>query len=442
MKLIQFAATVAMLTTGCVIGEDAEPRTNTEVDPQASLAPPGTTNVVTTWAGIAADVIVRPTEAEPPALRTPGYSSMLMAQVQLAVYDTMVALREDSYEFFSYHTYCAGSANREAAVATTAYRILKTRQPGRAAFLDAQYATTLGAIPNGHRKTKGIELGESVAAHYIALRANDNLDTAPVWVQPTPGPGVWEPTAATPPADYRITFAPPFTFDISQTPSYFPPPPPALTSSEYAFDWTVVRDFGRSNSTVRTEAQRQLALWTSENAFRFIARNLNELAVANGLSTMKAARLFAMVWTSCADAQQVGASAKFSYNFWRPVHAIQRADTDGNDATVADPTWTALLNVNNPEYPSAHGFFSAGAMVGAVRAFFKTDNVPWENTAVGVVGLTETTRTFTTLSQYARDIWDGRILAGLHFDFSMEAGIALGERVANHVTSNFFRHTR
>ena len=374
MKLIQLFATVAMLTTGCVIGEDAEPRTNTEVDPQASLAPPGTTNVVTVWAGTAADAIVRPTEADPPVLRSPGIAANYMAQVQNAVYDTLVALREDAYEPFSYRTYCVGNPNREAAVATTAYRILKTRQPGRAAYLDAQYATTMNAIPNGGRKTQGIQLGESVAAHYLALRANDQLESTPTWVQPPTGPGVWAPTAATPPVDYRLVNVPPFTFSIAQKSWFWPGPPPALTSNEYAFDWTVVRDFGRSNSTVRTEDQRQLALWAAENAFRFGARNVNELAVANGLSPMKSARFFAMVWTSCADALTSGISAKYHYNFWRPFHSIPRADTDGNDATVADPTWTGLLNVHHPESPSAHGFFSGGAMARAI--VLREYNVP------------------------------------------------------------------
>ena len=34
--------------------------------------------------------------------------------------------------------------------------------------------------------------------------------------------------------------------------------------------------------------------------------------------------------------------AKFSYNYWRPVTAIQEAATDGNPDTTADPTWRPL----------------------------------------------------------------------------------------------------
>ena len=63
----------------------------------------------------------------------------------------------------------------------------------------------------------------------------------------------------------------------------------------------------------------------------------------------------------------------------------------------------------------------------------------WTVTAVGVTGLTQPSRTFTTLSAFSRDIWDARVLGGLHYDFSMAAGQELGEDVANHVTSRHFR---
>src|SRR5438034_6704489 len=91
----------------------------------------------------------------------------------------------------------------------------------------------MSGISDGKHKTRGIELGEAVAAHYLALRANDHIFDSPIWVQPTPGPGVFEPVAPTPPVDYKLVFVPPYTFDIAETPSYFPPPPPALTSDQY-----------------------------------------------------------------------------------------------------------------------------------------------------------------------------------------------------------------
>lgn len=427
MKLIHMFVATA-LVGGCALDPDVS---------QEEAEVGGTGNIVTAWATIAADAVLRPVE-EQPTLRPPGHASMVMAQVQLAVYDTMVALREEPYEPYSYNTYCFGNPNRDAAVATTAYRILRTRVPGRAAYLDAQYATTMDAIRDGRRKTDGINLGEDVAAHYLALRANDNTDNTYTWVQPPTGPGVFEPVVAAQPADYKMVFVPPFTFDLEDSVDFYPPPPPALTSYAYAHDWTETRDLGRSDSTIRTEAERQLALWSGESPFRWAARNVNELAVTRDLNAMRSARLFAMVHTAGADGLQVCMSSKYHYNLWRPFHSIPRADTDGNDLTTADTTWTPLLNVNHPEYPAGHGCFGSGTMVEAVRAFFRTDNVDWTLTTVGVTGLTETTRSYTSLDALSEDVRQARVLAGLHYRFAVEAGRDIGEAVVEHIMASHF----
>ncbi len=430
VQLIAMFAALALLSACALDGEAPE------AESEVTAASTGG-NVVTTWAAIARDAISRPVE-ESTTLITAGPGTMLMAQVQLAVYDAMVAIYRD-HEPFSYTGFPSHPTSKDAAAATAAYRVLRTRVPGRAAYLDAQYAATMAAIKHGNRKTNGIALGEDVAAHYLALRANDNIGNSYTWVQPPTGPGVFERTAATQPGDYKLVFIPPFTFDISETSSFFPPPPPALTSSEYAAAWAEVRDLGRVDSAIRTEAQKQLALWAAESPFRWAARNLNELAVAKKLGRMKAARFFAFVFTSMADSLQTGWSAKYHYNLWRPFHAVPRADIDGNDATVGDVTWTPLLNANHPEYPSGHGVYGAGSLVEAVRTFFGTDAVSWTLTAGGVNGLTETTRSYTALSALSDDIKDARILAGLHYRFGVDAGHEQGRKVVEHISARFFR---
>jgi hypothetical protein len=395
-------------------------------------------NVVTTWAAIAYDAISRPLESST-ALSTPAVGFTQMTLVQLAVYDVMCALREGDFEPFSYDERVHGDPDRDAAVATVSHRILTTRITGRAASVDAQYATYMAGIADGHRKTDGIALGEAVAAHYIALRANDHITDNPVWVQPPIGPGVWQPTLATPPVDYKITFVPAFTIGLDEVASYFPPPPPALTSDLYTQNFIETSTLGRVNSAIRTPEQTQLALWTGENSFRWGARNLVELAVVKELDPMRAARFFAMTVTSQSDAFQVGMSAKYHFNFWRPFFAVPLADTDGNPLTIADPTWTPLLNVNHPEYPAGHGFIGGSSLVQSVRAFFKTDAVTWTVDTVGVAGLTETSRTYTSLDAMGSDIMLARVLAGLHWRNSVfVAGHGLGTAVTCHVLENNF----
>jgi hypothetical protein len=42
---------------------------------------------------------------------------------------------------------------------------------------------------------------------------------------------------------------------------------------------------------------------------------------------------------SVADAIITVWRAKYDDGFWRPITAIELADTDGNPTTVADPSW-------------------------------------------------------------------------------------------------------
>ena len=63
----------------------------------------------------------------------------------------------------------------------------------------------------------------------------------------------------------------------------------------------------------------------------------------------QSARLFALLNVALTDGYIGTFETKDHYLFWRPVTAIQLADTDGNHATTADPTWTPLLP--NPTHP-------------------------------------------------------------------------------------------
>ncbi len=397
-------------------------------------------DAVIAWANIAWNAISRPNEAST-ALSTPAVGFMQMAITQLAVYDVASALQGE-YKPFSYDAPFEGQPNPNAAIATAAYRVLRTRIPGRADYLDAQYASFMALIEDNHRKTDGIAFGEAVAAHYLALRANDHINDNPVWVQPPIGPGVWVPTAPTPPVDYKIVFVPPLTLTLDEVPSYFPPPPPALTSKTYTQDFNETTALGRRDSTVRTEEQRQLALWTGENSFRWEARNIVRLAAAYGLNMMQAARFFAMTFTAQADTFQVGMSAKYYYVFWRPFTAIPDADIDGNPDTIADPTWAPLLNVNHPEYPAGHGFLGGAAFPLSLQAFFGTDAVNITVDAVGVAGCSTgcTSRSYTSLSAMGADIMVARIYAGLHWrDSVFNAGYNMGAAVTAHALADHFQ---
>ena len=51
-----------------------------------------------------------------------------------------------------------------------------------------------------------------------------------------------------------------------------------------------------------------------------------------------------MLDLTAADALITTWADKYHFNFWRPRAAIRQADTDGNPATVADPTWEPMFH--------------------------------------------------------------------------------------------------
>jgi VCPO second helical-bundle domain len=397
-------------------------------------------NVVTDWAEIIQPAVIKINDQGP--LRSPTSSEVLNTIIQLAMYDAAMAM-ERGYKPYAASISAPAGADVRAAVATAAYRTARARvASSQIPYLDTQYVAYIGNIPDGQAKTDGIQVGESAAATMLALRANDGFNNVVLYQCSSnpPPPGEFEPNGGcgTQTVDAQLGQVVPFTFS---DPSQFRPDGPnPLTSEAYTEDFIETRDYGRSNSTFRSAEQTDVAYFYAEHAYVFWNRNLIGLAISRGLSVRETARLFAMVHCSVADAGIAGFEAKYFYRFWRPRTAIPRADTDGNPDTDPDPTWTPLLTVNHPEYPSGHGFFST-ALTDAVKAFFGTNKVTWTliTSKSAVPQLIQNVRTYYDMNALMRDIDDARVWAGLHWRHSMRHGDQVGRKVARHVTDNFFR---
>ncbi len=94
--------------------------------------------------------------------------------------------------------------------------------------------------------------------------------------------------------------------------------------------------------------------------------------------------------------------AKYHYNFWRPNHAIQRADADGNPATTADPTWLPLIVGNHPEWPSGHSCFTS-SVTESLRQYFGTKKLELVITSLAPgAGPPRTSRPWTSSSGTSR----------------------------------------
>ena len=156
-------------------------------------------------------------------------------------------------------------------------------------------------------------------------------------------------------------------FAMTSGSQFRPAAPPALDSAEYAANVDEVMRLGGLNSTTRTADQTAIALFWADGGGTFTPPgHWNQIAadvsLERGNTLAERARLFALLNIALADAGISAWDAKYAFDLWRPIDAIRRGDTDGNDATIADPTWTPLLKTPPfPTYTSGHSTFSGAA---------------------------------------------------------------------------------
>jgi len=294
-----------------------------------------------------------------------------------------------------------------------------------AQLADGQLAT----IPNGADKQQGIQVGDAVAAKILQLRANDGSAVVPPPFVPGNQPGNYRSTPPNFPTPVFTTWGQVTPFVLKSGSQFRPEPPPALTSAAYAQAFNEVKSLGQNTSTTRTAEQTVIGkFWAPPiwNTWNVIAENA---AIAHHTNLERTARMFAALNLSFADSAIAMYDAKYQFQLWRPITAIRLADTDGNPATVGDPTWTALANTAaDPSYPGAHSTISAAGATVLAAYFGNRDQIQVVSSA-----LPGTIRTFDSYSAVATEAGLSRIFAGQHFRFDHVAGLDLGHDVAQFV---------
>ena len=374
-------------------------------------------------------------------VQTPGaqpatiHPTRSYAILHAAIYDAVVSITRDATPYL-FSVSAPSGARPDAAAAQAGHDTLVALYPKMKTALDQLLAGELAAIPDGAGKQQGIQVGQTVAARLISMRANDGSAA-------TSQPFV----AGNQPGNYRLTppkfAAPVFTnwsnvtpFVLNNAAQFRPGPPPALTSQAYAQALNEVKSLGQNTSTTRTADQTVIGkFWGGPiwNTWNEIAENA---ALAHHTNLETTARLFAVLNLSFADSTIALYDAKYYYQLWRPVTAIRLADTDGNPATIGEPTWTPLApTALDPSYPGAHSTISsAGATV--LSAFFgNQDQIRVTSDVLpGVV------RTFASYNDVATEAGLSRIYAGQHTRIDHEAGLTLGHSVAQFVLPHFGLH--
>jgi hypothetical protein len=225
---------------------------------------------------------------------------------------------------------------------------------------------------------------------------------------------------------------------LVQSPAQFgdPGPPPALGSAQYTADFAEVKAYGSATGSARSSDQTATALFFSGSATVQYSAALRAQVVTRHLDLVEAARMFAAVTMSQADAFVSVWHAKYTYAFWRPITAIRLADTDGNPDTIPDATWTPLLAT--PPYPEFVSGYSGitGAFTRALGHVLGTQQIDADLISTAAPGVM---RHYSTARSLDQDVVDGRVWLGIHFRTADLEGLAMGRQVADYALSHYFR---
>lgn len=176
-------------------------------------------------------------------------------------------------------------------------------------------------------------------------------------------------------------------------------------------------------------------------------------------ATTLAPALRPLIWNSAAVRQQLESRArttagiykinlvtswgdKYAWHYWRPGDAIRQASTDGNAATIEDPTWSPRNGVctnpsvascavfgGTPEHTSGTSMF-AGAAAEILASFYCSGDVPFAFTGEQPGSAA---RSYKGFAQAAREAGRSRIYGGIHFQFSNDAGREAGKAIAREI---------
>jgi hypothetical protein len=377
-------------------------------------------DVLAGWNGLALDA-VRATRA------TDADAARLYAMVNVAVFDAVNGIDGGRTPAL-----VRGPGPRDgdqrAAAAAAAHAVLTRLDPDRAATYDARLAADLARLRPGHRRDAGAHWGARVGELVVAARADDGA--TPVESQAAgSGPGVFR--AAWAGVQYRAVRP----FAVTDPSTHVPGPPPALSTLDYAAAFAEVALLGDAAIPADDKAATyqfwSLPAGSAQPAGAWLEIAL-VVAAARRLSLARGARLAALLTVALADTTVATVATKFAYRHWRPATAIREADTDGNPLTQPDPAWAPRAGSvgGTPEYVSGHSSYS-GAAAAVLAGFFCADSIGFGYATDSAPG--GEAREYPSFSAAATEAGRSRVFGGQHFEFSDQAGLALGRGVAAEV---------
>ena len=360
-------------------------------------------------------------------------ATRVAAIVQSAVFDAVNGV-DRRYSSIYVPAAAPPGASQHAAAVQAAYATLVNIYPAQKSTFDQQRSDSLAAITDSNDAVQsGLSWGQYVADQILNWRTHDGFSDAPPAYLGGTDPGQWRPTPPAMAAGLVPQLARVTPWVIPSPSQFRTSGPAAMNSDQYTADFNETKSMGSATNSGRTaDATLYANFWQAGNPPDYWDPVALSLATQHHFSTVQSARILALVNVGIADSIIGCWDAKYNYSSWRPVSAIQLADTDGNDATAADANWTPLITTPPfPEYPSAHSCASGAATRIMAQTF-------GEETSFNVVSnaMPGVTRKFHNFTASLAEVVNARIYGGIHFRTACVDGTALGFAVGEYVVTH------
>lgn len=361
-----------------------------------------------------------------------GDVARTMAILNTAIFDAVNGIHQ-KYDQIMIEDEPPPTTSAKVAAATAGRIILKGlfSDSIRRKFIEQAYSDLLSDISTtASRERNGIVWGKAVAAEVLAERLYD-----------VPVPGEQAPTR---PGGFNLPWRAQYAgmrpFVMGRQDRFLPDPPPPSSSNRYAAALKEVQKIGARVTSDRSADETAAArAWNGGGGTSRPTGAWFEAAIfladSEGLTTRRAARLFSLLGLTICDCMISSWHAKATYDYWRPQDAIRMAHLDGNSKTEPDLSWLQLSGSigGSPEFTSGTATFAGGASQ-VLRTFFETDSATFEMNLQGTQG---TTRTYNTFTEAAIEAGMSRIWNGIHYQFSNEAGMDAGKKIADLVLATY-----
>jgi PAP2 superfamily len=270
---------------------------------------------------------------------------------------------------------------------------------------------------------RSVDYGRAVATKVADWAATDgSANVNPPYV-PITGPGLWVPTAPTPPvnpyASQRRLLVPGISQGIDIA------PPPAYSADPSSPFYAMVKDV-YDKSLVLTPEQTAMALYHRDapgypGGGHFVAV-LSQVFSQAKPDLDVAALAYVKTGITYHEAVLICFTKKYSINLIRPVTYIK------NEMGLSE--WNPLIPTpNHPEFPSAHAV-NSGAVSTALTNVMG-NNFHFTLNTYEYLGFPA--RSYNSFYAMSKEMSDSRVFGGIHYQATCDKSRTMGEKVGQRV---------